>query len=419
MTKINSNVLLATLPCALLLTSHARAADPAPAATPPPPPTSLAEAITGGKVGLEFRYRLEDVEQDGLPDDALASTLRTRLNFRTAAWHGWSAFLEADNVFVLGDDEAYNSTRNGEVSRPVVADPEYTEANQFYLQYKGERFGGLLGRQRITLDNHRFVGNVGWRQNEQTFDALTLQSTGKSAFGWHYSYLENVNRVFGPDGGSPPGDLRSDSHVLNLRYDAGDLGKFVGFGYLLDFENAATLSNQSWGLLWTGTLAFNERTKLGWGASWATQGDHGDNPYDIDSDYWYAEGVLTTGPVNFTLGYESLGGEKGLPNRAFQTPLATLHAFQGWADKFLTTPAQGVEDLYLGIGGNLGPVALKLVWHDFGAEATGDDYGSEWDASATWKFAKRYEAMLKVADYQADGFATDTTKWWLQFAAAF
>jgi hypothetical protein len=248
---------------------------------------------------------------------------------------------------------------------------------------------------------------------------LTLQSAGNSAFGWHYSYLENVNRVFGPDGGSPPGDLRSDSHVLNLRYDAGTLGRIVGFGYLLDFENSASLSSQTWGLLWTGNHAFSDRTKLGWGASWATQGDYGENPNDVDADYWYAEGVLTTGPVNLTLGYESLGGDASQPNRAFQTPLATLHAFQGWADKFLTTPNPGVEDFYAAVGGNLGPVALKLVWHDFGAEATGNDYGSEWNASATWKFAKRYEAMLKVADYQSDGFATDTTKWWLQFAATF
>ncbi len=107
------------------------------------------------------------------------------------------------------------------------------------------------------------------------------------------------------------------------------------------------------------------------------------------------------------------------PNHAFQTPLATLHVFQGWADKFLTTPAAGVEDLYLGGSANFGALALNLVWHDFSAEATNADYGTEWDASAGYKFVQRYEVLVKLADYRTDGFATDTRKAWVQFAATF
>ncbi len=115
-----------------------------------------------------------------------------------------------------------------------------------------------------------------------------------------------------------------------------------------------------------------------------------------------------------------LGGDSR-PNRAFQTPLATLHAFNGWADKFLTTPAGGIEDLYVGGSASVGPVALQLVWHDYQAEAIDMDYGSEWNASAAMKFGakKNYEAMLKFADYRADRFATDTTKVWVQVSAAF
>jgi hypothetical protein len=418
--KIRSSSIL-VLAAATGFAGVAAAADPVPAATASPAaPATFVDAMTGGKAHLEFRYRLETVDQDPFADDAVASTLRSRLNYQTGQWHGLSAFLEADNVTVLGDDDTYNSTTNGATDRPVVADPEYTEVNQAYLQLKADTFTGLAGRQRITLDNQRFVGNVGWRQNEQTYDALTLKSSALAKTQLHYSYIANVNRVTGPDEGSQPANYHGATHALNGKVELGAFGAVSGFAYLLDLENAATLSSSTYGVHWVGTWKVSDATKLNWLASYASQSDYADNPNDYSVDYYLLEGGVTYGKFGLRAGYEVLGGDDQ-PNHAFQTPLATLHAFQGWADKFLTTPRGGVEDLYLGGSATVGPVSLQLVWHDFQAEAFSQDYGSEWDASATHKFGarKNYEAMLKFADYQADEFATDTTKLWLQFAAAF
>jgi len=125
--------------------------------------------------------------------------LRSRLNYRTREWQGWSAFAEVDNTAVLGDDEAYNSTTNGVTDRPIIADPEYTELNQAYVQYKSGALTAIGGRQRITLDDQRFVGNVGWRQNEQTYDALTLKGSPRQGVQPHYPWIANANRVFGPE----------------------------------------------------------------------------------------------------------------------------------------------------------------------------------------------------------------------------
>jgi len=427
--KIGSMVLLATVATGLctpaLAGEPAAAGTSAPAAAPAASaarvaPMTLADAMTGGKAHLEFRYRLETVDQVPFTDDALASTLRSRLNYKTGEWRHLSAFLEADNVTVLGDDDTYNSTTNGVTDRPIVADPEYTEANQAYLQLKLGTFTGVAGRQRILLDNARFIGNVGWRQNEQTYDAVTLKSSALAKTQLHYSYIDNVNRVTGPDEGSQSANYHGATHALNGKVELGALGAVTGFAYLLDFENVRALSSSTYGVHWAGTCKVSDATKLNWIASYASQGDYADNPNDYSADYYLLEGGVTYGKLGFKAGYEVLGGDTQ-PNHAFQTPLATLHAFQGWADKFLTTPRGGVEDLYLGANGNIGPVALQLVWHDFQAEAFNQDYGSEWDASATYKFGakKNYEAMLKLADYQADGFATDTTKLWLQLAATF
>ena len=123
------------------------------------------------------------------------------------------------------------------------------------------------------------------------------------------------------------------------------------------------------------------------------------------------------------VGREVLSGENGTftatTNPAFQTPLATPHKFQGWADKFLTTPSAGIEDFYVGVSGSLAGWNGQAVWHDFQAEAGSLDYGTELDLSVSKKFAQHYEVLVKYADYSADGLFTDTQKFWLQLSAAF
>jgi len=414
-TQVASTLLAATI-TALLYSSAAGAAEPAAEAAAPAP--SLSNVLAGGKARAEFRYRFEGVEQEPFADDAYASTLRTRLGFDSGSWNGFAATLEFDNVTVLGDDDAYNSTTNGVTTRPVVADPEYTEVNQAFLQYKQGSFTGILGRQRITLDNQRFIGNVGWRQNEQTYDAVTLKTTAPSKTTLQYSYIANVNRITGPDEGTQPANYHGAIQALNGKVELGAFGALTGFAYLLDIDNALALSSSTYGVHWAGAYKVSDATRLNWIASYATQSDYADNPNDYDADYYLVEAGATFGKYGVKAGYEVLGGDT-VPNHAFQTPLATLHAFQGWADKFLTTPAGGVEDLYVGGSAAFGKFTLNLVWHDYKSEATDVDYGDEWNAQVSYKLAKNYEVLAKFADYGADRFATDTTKTWLQFSASF
>ena len=122
------------------------------------------------------------------------------------------------------------------------------------------------------------------------------------------------------------------------------------------------------------------------------------------------------------VGYEVLGSDNG--RGSFQTPLATLHKFNGWADKFLGTPAGGLEDLYgslsykVGVDGPLKGMKFDAVYHDFSADI-GGDYGSEIDLQVSKKFGKNYYAGLKFAHYSADGFATDTQKIWFTLGASY
>ena len=380
-------------------------ADLAHAAEPAPP-----------GLNLDFRYRYEFVDQDGFAKNAYASTLRTRLAYRSPHTVNFGFLIEFDDLRPIGND-LYNSTRNGNTSRPVVADPTGTVVNQALILYRGiEDTVVRAGRRRITLDNHRFIGDVGWRQNDQTYDGVSISNTSLRDTSIEYVYVDRVNRIFGPDGGTPSADFQSDSHILNVKHELLPNLDVTAYAYLLDFEKSPSSSNKTFGIRTRGSNAVSERTSISYTVEYARQTNYGDNPDKYNANYYLLEGTLTTAGVTGKLGYEVLGGNSV---QAFQTPLSTLHAFQGWADKFLVTPADGIEDFYLSLGTKIRGANIALVYHRFRPEAGGPVYGSEWDLVIKRPIAKRYSIVVKYADYNARNFSTDTRKLWFMVIARF
>lgn len=395
---------------------------------------ALSNLFTQGKPILDARYRIEHVDQDNALKHANAQTLRTRLGYQSGKWYGLSALVEADNVSRIGED-AYNSTRNGQSEYSVVADPNGSEVNQALLRYDHKYGSAVLGRQRINLDNQRFVGGVAWRQNEQTYDGVLGQLKPITGMTLTYSYIDNINSIFGPDNGrydnkTNPANIEGHSHLFNAQYillrdfrGAPQL-TLSGYSYLLGLDNIAesgaaalgSLSSRTNGLRASGAIgAFSVV------AEYAEQKDYADNPQELDSDYYLAElGYTFKGDalkgVVLKAGYEVLGGDEGPGNRAFQTPLATKHVFQGWADQFLTTPADGVEDAYVGFTAPLLGGSLQAWYHDFDAEQNSSQYGEEIDLSYAHPIPSvpGLVALVKYASYDADEFAVDTDKLWAQ-----
>jgi hypothetical protein len=392
---------------ASLSSPSARAADPE---------QSKSGWISDGKLDLNFRYRYEFVDQDGFTKDAHASTLRTRLAYRSPYFSNFGFLIEFDDVRSIGDD-LYNSTRNGNTNRPVVADPEGIEVNQALILYRGiENTVIRTGRRRITLDNHRFIGDVGWRQNDQTYDSFSLSNTSLPKTTIEYAYIDNVKRVFGPDSGTPAADFQSDSHILNVKHEWLPNWDVTAYAYLLDLEDSPSLSNKTFGIRINGSNVVNDRTSTSYTVEYAHQENYGDNPNNYSADYILLEGALTIAGITGKLGYELLEGDSV---QAFQTPLATLHAFQGWADKFLATPSDGIEDLYFSIATKIRGTNISLIYHRINPEAGGPDYGSEWDLLIRKPIADRYSLVFKYADYDARSFSTDTEKLWIMITAKF
>lgn len=371
---------------------------------------SVAAAVKNSTTKVNLRYRLESVDQDGQSEDALASTLKSRLTWQSAPVNNFTVNVEVDNVTAIAIDD-YNSTTNGKGEYPVVADPEGTDLNQANIKFNGEMLTVIAGRQRIVHNNQRFIGGVAWRQNEQTYDAARFLYKVSDDFTFDYSYVFNVNRIFGPNDGVQPADWHGNFHLANATWKVDKDHKLAAFGYLLDNEVAAGASSNTFGLDYSGNFG-----PITANLSYAMQSDAGDNPNSYDADYYKAELAGNLGQVTLSAGIEVLGSDNGV---GFSTPLATLHKFQGFADKFLGTPGNGIEDVYVSALTKVGGVKLVATYHNFDANEGSMSYGSEIDLVATYKFNNYTSGLLKLASYDADEYGTDTTKVWAMVNFAF
>lgn len=388
---------------------------------------------------IDARLRYETVEQDGpLPitktNDAIAATMRLRAGGEVSK--GPFAFL-AEVEGTLAYRDKYNSGVNGKTTLPIIPDPETVELNRVQIQYRSKPVIVTIGRQRINLDDQRFVGAVGWRQNEQTFDAARIEYMGVKNLKIDVTYAIAAQTIWGVDGGkfgatNRPTRIEGDNVFATVAYTT-KIGTLTGLAFLVDQDEPVVAlqrnSSQTFGLRFTGAKAFTKTVKLSYLASYAHQSNGTNNPVRYKANFAAAELALDIGKFKLTSGYELLGSDAkatGITGGyAFQTPFATLHKFNGWADKFLTTPATGIQDYYAGIGytlpklGKMGPLAASVAFHRYDSDRNKIHYGDEYNAQLSLKLNKRLSALLKYADYQRKGIASftgdaDTKKGWAQ-----
>ena len=417
--------------------THAQA-QPAPTVAPQEPSVGASsvghnffkddfvDAFKHGKFDINVRLRYEYADQKTLePSHAL--TVRPRFGFITAPLYGFQAMIEGENVTAIGTRDDYNAAgSNNQPGKTAIADPPTTELNQVWASYSNWNSTLKVGRQRIVLGNARFVGDVGWRQNMQTFDAAALGSSPIKDVDLFYAYIWDVHRIFGNVNNLPAGnqDFDSRSHLVNVSYTGWKYGKVTGFAYLLDLKNGAGagLSSATFGGSFAGGCTFQTETpaKLNYRLVYAHQQDYADQPVNYNANYFNAELGGTCKIYTLGAGYELQGSDHGV--KAFTTPLATLHAFNGWDDIFLATPAAGLQDVYAFAGAKLpGDVPLRFVYHKFDADSGSADFGQEFDVVASHKFGKHWTVLAKYAFYDAHDasppaqtVASDVQKFWAQ-----
>jgi hypothetical protein len=378
-------------------------------------PASWAEALAAGEPWVDLRLRGESVSVPGMDDRAMALTLRGAVGLASVPYRGFSIGVELEGVTDFGVD-TYNDTLNGDTSRPIIADPAGFELNQAWAHYESSRGYSLrLGRQILNLGNGRFVGSEPWRQNNRTFDALTLTHVHTSRLLLTAAYVYNVNGVTGSS--SPAGDVESDSLLLHASYPLGESSMAEAYMYDLDLDNPLLPSTRT-----LGARVEVDVDVLGKGldfqGEFANQRGSGVNPERVDAGYAHLSLGAQFAAITYTLGTEILQGSD-VPGNTLTTPLGSVHSFNGLADMFATTPLQGLDDTYYSISGDWNELKIAATYHEFSSFRASQKYGTELDLTLTRELASGLRVGIGTADYTADTFGADTLKAWVWAAYSF
>ncbi|NBB93323.1 MAG: alginate export family protein [Gammaproteobacteria bacterium] len=368
--------------------------------------SAIASNGEGWQPTLDLRYRLERVDDDRFAEDATASTLRARVGLTSPDWSGWRFGLTAHANRHIGSQD-FNSTANGRSRFPVVADPDDENISEAWIAYsRPDAFQLRAGRQRLAEDNMRYIGHVGFRQLEQTFDAVALDLDALGDWQFGLKWLDRANRIFGP---SNPNDLLAEAE---LNAWMGTLSRPVGGSVLALYAHRIAYddrpaSHRNLGLRLTGALPRTER--FSYRLEFARQ--DGIRELDAVDDQIYFHGRIAQKleAWHWFAGHERLGGDGGY---AFQTPLATLHAFNGWTDQFLATPADGLVDTYAAAGTKIGEWIGLLKLHDFRSDRGSTDYGREYGVMLKRPLGAGLAFEFKGALFDGTHGRPDVSKLW-------
>lgn len=399
----------------------------APALAAPAPvwgaPVDLGDGVTFDPI-VDLRLRYEHVDQN-IANDADAVTARLRAGAELK-FQRLSLLAEAEGTLAISNNynaipglAGFDLTSNQfRPTYPVVADPENVELNRLQVQYKSPGATVTLGRQRINLDDQRWVGSVGWRQNDQTFDAVRAEAKfGPVNLDGTYSISQRS--IFGIDSAARQA-MDGEFFFAGAGVKAGPVN-VKGFAYLLDYdtpEEAYFVSNSSktYGLRASTVVPVTKAFKFSLNGSYARQSDYGSSPRNYEADYISADAGASFIGLGLAGGWEKLGSDNGF---AVQTPMATLHKFNGFADRFLATPADGLEDAWGSVsyaykgGGMLPAFTASVIYHQFDSDVGNVEYGTEWDAVLGFKI-RGYGVTAKYANYDRVAFGADTEIVWLQ-----
>jgi hypothetical protein len=440
---------------AALYTFPALAEDAAKVATP----TTLLEAITMGKPMTNFRLRYENVDQDGYQpalnstkklDTADAFTLRSLVGWQTAPFNNFSFAAQIIDVHDFNDnfnDRRGNVSEPGKSNYPNIVDPAYTDINQLFVDWTGIKNTRLrVGRQQVILDNSRFIGDIGFRQDMQVFDGINVLNKSipdTEILVAHFEAVRQINT-----------ELRDGNiDIINAKYGISPTESITGYGYFIGIDNlsqnggnptktskaaqggnglggssdmsaSATnfnpnqtdASSQTYGARLDGARKIDDHWKVLYTAEYAKQNDYQGGSSFIDAHYYEVGGGAAYDNWSLRIDQELLSSNDG--KYAFQTPLGTNHLFQGWADVFLATPRQGMQDTFVTLAGGIEKAKLMARYHEFKAEEnyetlngkTGDNYGSEFDLSVAYPFTDKILGKLEYAKFMEDDVYGTTLK---------
>lgn len=390
------------------------------------------DSVKEGKNLSSFRLRYENVDQDGLGPsgtaaankelkDGEALTLRSLIGWQTSPYNNFSFAAQLINVAKFSDD--YNdgtsftpinaaSNQPDKLAFAKVVDPDYTGVNQLFVDWTGIKNTRVrLGRQATNLDNVRFIGDIAFRQVMQVFDGVSVMSKAipdTDIFVAHYESVRQISTKLRTGG---------TLEIANAKYYLTPTESITGYAYLSSFDDLglgngwfgagatntiANQSNKTFGARLDGIHPFSPNLRAVYTAEYANQSDYQGGDKRIDAYYYKLGGGVGIDFLTIRIDQEKLSSNNSL--YAFQTPFGTNHLFQGWVDKFLVTPRQGIQDTFVTATYRCDDFLFFADYHllrsdkDFAkvGGGFGDKYGKEWNVAATYNYNYNKNIMAKV-----------------------
>lgn len=384
---------------------------------------SIIDALKGGTIIFDARFRYENVDDQAVERHGRANSLRTRFGYETGSWNGFTALIEGSNTVNIAN-ERYNDTLNGRTDRAVIPDPEGTAINRAFIRYSGIEDTSLtVGRQTLILDNERFVSNTNFRQKQSTHDAVNFVTSFIPHVTVNYSYAWGFNTVTSSD--QDAGDFDVSNNLFNVSTDIIPYVKVAGYAYLLDFDDVDANSLDTFGIHFDGSYPITDDFSLVYQGDYANQDEAGGNNANIDFDYFLFEPGFSWKGLTVKGGYQSLEGDG---SNSFQTPLGDAHPYAGWADVFVATPVDGLEEFFGKVGyvhqvnnvDYIDSVNFQVEYHNFESENGSIDYGTEWDLGIYTKINEHYTVGFEYAKFSSDNESNfeDVDKFWLTLNVA-
>jgi len=364
------------------------------------------------------RLRYEYADIDGF-NEATVGSLRARYGFKTDPIGGFEFLVEAESTEILTSKGNYSAfpgfINNGHA---VIADPDNFELNRLQLSYNIEAIDTTItaGRQSIKFADERFIGAVGWRQNDQTVDAVVVENESLEDFSFTYAFVDQVNRIFGDQTPTQGLDYWSgDSHLIHTEYTGIDNHTLRAFAYLLQFDNSAPNSTDTYGLELEGKRELSGGSTLNYLFTAALQTDADNNTKNYQEYYYRGKVGVQQDCCNFGGGFEIMTSDgKGAAANGgqFLFPLGTNHPFNGFADAYIGTNPRGLGlvDFYAWVGTKALGLKHTLTLHNYSEESGGTSLGWEIDYVAARKIGENAKFILKAAHLMGDGPQVDVTR---------
>lgn len=390
----------------------------------------LEDIFFQGDTSLNLRFRQEQAnnksyQQLGInpPFPGRASTLSTRLTYNTAPFYHTYGVLDFNNVtsYFNNHHNSGSNTSPSKIFYPIIPDPKGTALVQAFVTFDGiPETQIVLGRQNINLDNERFVGTSDFRQMPKTYDAASIVNRTITNVELFYAFIDEVNTIYQGNQRAFFPQRDNTSHLINITATLFPFGDFIAYGYLIHDFDLPDFSANTYGLRHEGNLPFPDITLYSV-LEYARQNSKNPNPVDYHANYYHLNGGLEWFIFDLCGGLEVLGGNDRARGKAFKTPLASFHEFNGYAGIFTRTPDDGLKDLYAKAQMDVWQIIIEATYHHFKAESGGDTYGHEWDFSISRSLFKNYLLGAEFADFHGRneyGYA-DTRKYWLTATAKF